>query len=83
MEPMNFKQLDIVLEKLHSTHKHTMADIVGNKTDTFFEIVSHKIGKYYGIKVYGVHYSTPDEIDELTTVYISEKIWDAASKEED
>lgn len=83
METMNFKQFDIVLEKLHKTHKHTMADIVSSKTDTFFEIVSHKIGKYYGIKVYGAHYSTPNEIDALTTVYISERVWDAASKEEE
>lgn len=57
--------------KLAKAGKYSMIQVMDSAKKVKFKEVSHKQGAYYGIEVV-------TEFGSLTTVYVSERVWDAA-----
>lgn len=57
--------------KMAKTGKYSMIQVMDSAKTVEFKEVSHKPGAYYGIEVI-------TEFGSLTTVYVSERVWDAA-----
>ena len=57
--------------KMHRDGKHSMATLMNSAKEVEFKEVCHKVGAYYGIEII-------TEFGSLATVYISERVWDAA-----
>ncbi|QBX16201.1 hypothetical protein Javan237_0003 [Streptococcus phage Javan237] len=64
-------KMEVVLAKLRKNQKFTIATLIEQSHELEFNEVMHKAGAYYGIEVIA-------DGDTTTTVYVSERIWEAA-----
>ena len=65
------KKWNAVEAKLAKSGKYSMIDLLNSSKEVEFKEVCHKKGAYCGIEVV-------TEFGSLTTIYVSERIWDAA-----
>lgn len=65
------KKWNAVEAKLAKSGKYSMIELLNNSKEVEFKEVCHKDGAYYGIEIV-------TEFGSLATVYVSERVWDAA-----